>query len=103
MDFPILGIDPESPVLQADSLPTELSEWEKIKANEATDKGSISIIYKQLMQINIRKTNNPIKKWSEDLNRYFYNEDIQMAHKHRKKCSTRQKCSLLAKCKSKPQ
>ena len=51
-------------------------EWEKIMANETTDKGLISKIYKQLIQLNARKTNNPIKKWEEDLNRHFCKEDL---------------------------
>ena len=52
------------------------SEWEKIIANETTDKGLISKIYKQLIQLKTRKTNNPIKKWEKDLNRHFSKEDI---------------------------
>ena len=64
------------------------SEWEKITANETTDKGLISKIYKQFIQLNTRKTNNPIKKWGKDLNRYFSKEDIHMANKHMKWCST---------------
>ena len=63
------------------------SEWEKIIANETTDKGLISKIYKQLIQLSARKTNNPIKKWEKDLNRHFSKEDIQVANKHMKRCS----------------
>ena len=62
-------------------------EWEKIIANETTDKGLSFKIYKQLIQLNARKTNNPIKKWGKDLNRHF-SKDIQMANKHMKRCST---------------
>ena len=64
------------------------SEWEKIIANETTDKGLISKIYKQLIQLNTRKTNKPIKKSVKGLKRHFFKEDTQMANKHMKRCST---------------
>ena len=60
------------------------SEWEKIIANEIIEKGLIFKIYKQLIQLHIRKRNNLIKKWGKDLNRHYSKEDIQMANKHMK-------------------
>ena len=64
------------------------SEWEKIIASETTDKGLISKIYKQLIQLNTRKTHDLIKKWRKDLNRHFSKEDMQMSNKYMERCST---------------
>ena len=63
----------------------QISEWEKIIANETTNKGLIFKLYKQLIQLNNRKTNYPIKKWEKDLNRHF-SKNIKMADKHMKRC-----------------
>jgi hypothetical protein len=63
------------------------TEWEKIFSSCTSDKGLITIIYRELKKLNSPKINEPIKKWATELNRTFSKEEIQMAKKHMKICS----------------
>ena len=65
------------------------TDWDKMFANDVTDMGFVSKLYKQLKRFIIINTTNSLKKWAEDLNRHYFKEDIQMTKRHKKRAQHR--------------
>ena len=65
------------------------TKWEKIFANDVSDKGLVSKTYKNLIKFNTQKTNNPVNKWAKGMNKHFSKEDMKMVNRHMKRCALR--------------
>ena len=84
----LLGLHQDKAKETANKTKRQLTEWGETLANGISDKGLVSKIYKELFKLNTQGINNPVKKWAEDMNRHFCKEDIQVANRHMKICST---------------